>query len=128
MNYHPNNKGFNKLQVKSKDIHSIFPKRKLNYLREFSLWYNPLGCKFMLIEDYNWKAKVIYTLILPFLCLLSLINVKDIIQDYFSLFKTLEKGKYHSDTIYPTFKNKRGHNSNYWSACYKLYENNRAKV
>lgn len=128
MNYHPNNKGFTKLKVKSKDIHKIFPKRKLSYLREFSLGYNPLGCKFMLLEDYNWKARVVYTLALPFLCLISLIDLKEIIQDYFSLFKTLEKGKYSSDTIYPKYSKQRGWNSNYWSACQELYLDSKRRL
>lgn len=121
-NYHPNKKGFYKLKVSSKEIHKIFPKRKLNILNKFTLWYNPLGCKYMLIEDYKWWVIILHTLLLPFLCILSLIDIKDIWNDYKKSFRNrLETGNYCSDVIYPKLKRQSGWNSKYWKECYKLH-------
>lgn len=115
-NYHPAKKGFIKLNISHKDIHSIFSKRRVYWTNEFSIWYNPFGCRYLLIEDMTLKAKIIHTLAFPFVILLSIINAKEIFLDWKNSFNRLEKGKFTSDTIYPPnpLTNVRSGNGKYW--------------
>lgn len=120
MKYHPSEKGYIKLNIPSTEINKVFKMRRLHWTQSFSLWYNPLGCKYLLVESLNTKARIIHTMVLPFLCLLSLVQIKDIWQGYLDSFNVLVKGKYCSDTIYP-----KGNNSKYWGQMRELHSKGR---
>lgn len=77
----------------------------------------------------NTKSKVLHTLVLPFLILISLIQIKEIWGDYKDDFNRLKGGKYTSDTIYPPspIKGVRAINSKYWRSCGELRERYKGK-
>lgn len=120
--YHPKYKGFTKLNVKSKDIKNLFKNRKFTIFEKLTLWYNPKGCTYLIVQEYHILTYILMTLLLPFFMLINLIGIKEILKSYLDNFNRLDKGKYCSDTVYPKLKRESGWNSYLWKGCYNLHE------
>ena len=75
-----------------------FSKRQIKWFDKYDYYISEEH--FIMECSYNTLFIILSTFALPFVCLLSLINIKEILKDYASLYKQKEKGNFSIDDVY----------------------------
>ena len=94
----PEKIGMRKVKLSKKDHNELFKRRKRRIFDHYDYYVGE--DTFLMERTLSWFSIIIYTLILPFVCLASLIECKNTFNDWKSLFKQKEKGKHISNIIY----------------------------
>lgn len=94
----PLNQGYRKIFFTKKQHNELFSKRQIRWFDKYDYYINENH--FIMECSYNTLFIILATLALPFVCLLSLINTKEILKDYTRLYKQKEKGNFSADDVY----------------------------
>lgn len=94
----PKDIGYKKIKVSKKLFNSAFKYRRIPWYSKIDVWYKE-ETNDMICEEYkNLYFIILATIALPFICLLCLMNSKETILEYLSLFNQKKKGKHRSDS------------------------------
>jgi len=90
-------RGYTKFSLTKKQHNSLFKRRQLNWFDKYDYYINEN--QIIMENSKNFLYIIVYTFLLPFLCLISLIKCKNIIDEYISLFNQKKLGKYSTDKV-----------------------------
>lgn len=94
----PLDHGYRKIFFTKKQHNELFSKRRIRWFDKYDYYIN--RDHFIMECSYNTLFIIFATIALPFVCLLSLINIKEILKEYTRLYKQKEKGNFSMDDVY----------------------------